>query len=223
MYGSDGSDGASVTGATAGKGQGSTTRAFGNSHGDLYAGGGGGADCNKCLGKGGTGGGGDAAHSGHSNSGGGGGGIDGNTSDRCSCGSGGSGGSGIVIIRFQLKLTPSPPRTGTCTSTPATTGTPKTTGTNLPSLTPSNKTSSSTQFKSSSTVPAPSMGRTKAPIGTTSRLSELPMERFQSSQFPNMTSRPKRIRNMDISFIQLPRRNVMQKRVQSGGQQNKRS
>lgn len=101
--GSDGSDGkASGTGSGgAGKGQGSTTREFGESSGTLYAGGGGGAGATVCA-AGGAGGGGNGAkeQTGHVNStngttnlgGGGGGNFDSNTGT-------GYGGSGIVVIR----------------------------------------------------------------------------------------------------------------------------
>lgn len=97
--GSDGSDGGAVTsiGAVGGIGQHTTTREFGETTGDLYAGGGGGRYVqglgNSTPGKGGAGGGGDGSATkginGVVNTGGGGG---GGPSD-------GSGGSGIVIIR----------------------------------------------------------------------------------------------------------------------------
>ena len=81
--GSDGGDGGKVgSSGNNGKGQGTTTREFGESTGDLYAGGGGGKE----NGLGGAGGGGDYNEDGEANTGGGGGGH-------------GAGGSGIVIIR----------------------------------------------------------------------------------------------------------------------------
>lgn len=99
--GSDGGNGTSKTG-TGGTGQGTTTRAFGELDGTLYAGGGGGCSgaYNYDGGAGGAGGGGTGASgatfagtSGTVNTGGGGGGGYNNT------GAAGSGGSGIVIIR----------------------------------------------------------------------------------------------------------------------------
>ena len=89
--GSDGSDGENGSG-NGGKGQGSTTRAFGDSSGALYAGGGAG-DGASSGGTGGDGGGGDAKESGTVNTGGGAGGS------RSYGNYGRSGGSGIVIIR----------------------------------------------------------------------------------------------------------------------------
>ena len=92
--GSNGSDGGYSAGGTAGKGQGTTTRAFGETSGTLYAGGGGGGGSG--TNSGGAGGGGNgssddsAATPGAVNTGGGGGG--GST--------GASGGSGIVIVRW---------------------------------------------------------------------------------------------------------------------------
>lgn len=85
--GSDGSDGVAGkgAGAAAGIGQGTSTREFGESTGELYSGGGGGGG--SPAGAGGAGGGGTGGVSGTPNTGGGGGG--GST----------SGGSGIVIIR----------------------------------------------------------------------------------------------------------------------------
>lgn len=99
--GSDGSDGFHRNGTNqdSGKGQGTTTREFGESGGKLYAGGGGGGTITSSNGgAGGDGGGGDGgntrggATSGETNTGGGGGGAANNKA-------GGSGGSGIVIIR----------------------------------------------------------------------------------------------------------------------------
>ena len=102
--GSNGSDGYTGSGGGAGgKGQGTTTREFGESTGALYAGGGGGGRAGSAGGgKGGAGGGGDgsnvngnegAAKNGTTNTGGGGGGK-----GHWNYG-GGSGGSGIVVIR----------------------------------------------------------------------------------------------------------------------------
>ena len=99
--GSDGSDGFHRNGTNqdSGKGQGATTREFGESGGKLYAGGGGGGTMTSSNGgAGGDGGGGDGgntsggATSGATNTGGGGGGAANNKA-------GGSGGSGIVTIR----------------------------------------------------------------------------------------------------------------------------
>lgn len=99
--GSDGSDGFHRNGTNqdSGKGQGTTTREFGESGGKLYAGGGGGGTITSSNGgAGGDGGGGDGgntsggATSGATNTGGGGGGAANNKA-------GGSGGSGIVTIR----------------------------------------------------------------------------------------------------------------------------
>lgn len=101
--GSNGSDGKASSAGTggAGKGQGSTTREFGESSGTLYAGGGGGAGATVCA-AGGAGGGGNGAkeQTGHVNStngttnlgGGGGGNFASDTGT-------GYGGSGIVVIR----------------------------------------------------------------------------------------------------------------------------
>ncbi len=99
--GSDGSDGFHRNGTNqdSGKGQGTTTREFGESGGKLYAGGGGGCTFTSSHGgDGGDGGGGaggntsGGATSGATNTGGGGGGATNNKA-------GGSGGSGIVVIR----------------------------------------------------------------------------------------------------------------------------
>ena len=103
--GSDGSDGLTTNGiyTVVGKGQGTTTRAFGDADGELYAGGGGGggtygASSSGPGGAGGAGGGGNGNKfrmdglPGETNTGGGGGGGGGHNS-------GGAGGSGIVIIR----------------------------------------------------------------------------------------------------------------------------
>lgn len=106
--GSDGSDG--VTGWTdkEGKGQGTTTRAFGEPEGQLYAGGGGGGS-GKAASAGGAGGGGGggydngkiAAVAGGTNTGGGGGGG----SDAGDWRVGADGGSGIIIIRNHRGVT----------------------------------------------------------------------------------------------------------------------
>lgn len=89
--GSDGSDGSSVSSVGAGgTGQGTTTREFGESTGDLYSGGGGGTAYIMYSAKpaaGGDGGGAKGKESAADNTGGGGGGGD------------GYGGSGIVVIR----------------------------------------------------------------------------------------------------------------------------
>lgn len=94
--GSDGSDGSNgtETQGTPGKGQGTSTREFGETNGTLYAGAGGGGSVQKTnVGKGGAGGGANGMTSARPNTGGGaGGGIDGSSSGR-------NGGSGIVIIR----------------------------------------------------------------------------------------------------------------------------
>ena len=100
--GSDGSDGFHRNGTNqdSGKGQGTTTREFGESGGKLYAGGGGGCTVSTSSsgGAGGDGGGGDGgkpsggATSGATNTGGGGGGA-------ANSKAGGAGGSGIAIIR----------------------------------------------------------------------------------------------------------------------------
>lgn len=99
--GSDGSDGFDRGGKNngSGKGQGTTTREFGESGGKLYAGGGGGGTTTSSNGGAGGAGGGGAggntrggAASGATNTGGGGGGAANNKA-------GGSGGSGIAIIR----------------------------------------------------------------------------------------------------------------------------
>ena len=85
--GSDGSNGLGVKG---GKGQGTTTREFGESSGNLYAGGGSGGGSSA----GGAGGGGAHNAKGSTNTGGGGGGKSWNVDT-----SAGAGGSGIAIIR----------------------------------------------------------------------------------------------------------------------------
>lgn len=90
--GSDGSNGSPTSGAGAGgTGQGTTTREFGESTGDLYSGGGGGTyymrGSKKIYADGGNGGGAKGGESAADNTGGGGGGY------------GGYGGSGIVVIR----------------------------------------------------------------------------------------------------------------------------
>lgn len=103
--GSDGSDGLTTNEiyTAVGKGQGTTTRAFGDSDGELYAGGGGGGGTwgAKSSGPGGAGGAGGGGNGnkfrmdglpGETNTGGGGGGGGGHNA-------GGAGGSGIVILR----------------------------------------------------------------------------------------------------------------------------
>ena len=87
--GSDGSNGGGSNGSN-GKGQGTTTREFGDPDGDLYAGGGGGHN-NDGNAAGGNGGGADGGQSAQDNTGGGAGGSLKNTTT--------SGGSGIVVIR----------------------------------------------------------------------------------------------------------------------------
>lgn len=123
--GSDGSDGgdngAGGVGRGGGRGQGTTTRAFGESGGTLYAGGGGGGGGGQSTsssvfqpgGAGGAGGGGKGGEgrrhnpdaedgaNGTANTGGGGGGGGASSSDSSYAGSGGLGGSGIAIIRFK--------------------------------------------------------------------------------------------------------------------------
>lgn len=111
--GSDGANAQNVDGNTTyntnGKGQGTTTRAFGSSSGTLYAGGGGGggAKCPSTNAAGGSGGGGAGGGSssklngsnGTANTGGGGGGGGGYGSSKNDSGNGGAGGSGVVLIR----------------------------------------------------------------------------------------------------------------------------
>ena len=97
----NGTNGGTNGSSSRGSGQGTTTRAFGEAGGILYAGGGGGGGV-PTAGTGGAGGGangnaGTTASSASANTGGGGGGTGGS-------GGGGAGGSGIVIIRY---LTPS--------------------------------------------------------------------------------------------------------------------
>ena len=101
--GSDGSDGgpSEVQNLTGSKGQGTTTREFGESDGTLYAGGGGGSGMTSGISaKGGAGGGGDGSNDigadGTPNTGGGGGG----SGRKAATGNiGSAGGSGIVVIR----------------------------------------------------------------------------------------------------------------------------
>lgn len=105
--GSDGSDGNAVSASYVGKGQGTTTREFGEETGELYAGGGGSGayDLSKSGGAGGEGGGGrgqgveGAGEPGADNTGGGGGGGGGIAQGDSDSGSPAAGGSGIVIIR----------------------------------------------------------------------------------------------------------------------------
>lgn len=95
--GSDGSDGDNTNGLNRhGKGQGTTTREFGESAGKLYAGGGGGGNRNGTdVGKGGEGGGADGDSDASANTGGG---AGGRSNSGVSCVAH-AGGSGIVIIR----------------------------------------------------------------------------------------------------------------------------
>ncbi|HJA72411.1 MAG TPA: hypothetical protein IAA07_12710 [Candidatus Lachnoclostridium stercoravium] len=101
--GSDGGNGGGVGSTVGGHGQGSTTRAFGDSSGTLYAGGGGGSGvAGAGHGAGGSGGGGagngaNAGIAGSANTGGGGGGTC-RTSTRFP--TPGAGGSGICIVRW---------------------------------------------------------------------------------------------------------------------------
>ena len=97
----------STTSLEPGKGQGTTTRAFGESSGTLYAGGGGGGGYHGGQvtgGSGGAGGGGKGGHGwsggagGTANTGGGGGGTVNTTAQYKA----GAGGSGIVLIRFKI-------------------------------------------------------------------------------------------------------------------------
>lgn len=83
--GSDGADGAASGSTSGGKGQGTTTREFGESTGDLYAAGGGGKN-EAGTSPGGDGGGGEGGVDAEANTGSGGGALK-------------SGGSGIVVIR----------------------------------------------------------------------------------------------------------------------------
>lgn len=95
--GSDGSDGDNTNGLNRhGKGQGTTTREFGESAGKLYAGGGGGGCLNTTnVGKGGEGGGADGNSDAPANTGGGAGGRSSGGDNLTAH----TGGSGIVIIR----------------------------------------------------------------------------------------------------------------------------
>lgn len=106
--GSDGSDGTRGN-YVGGDGQGTTTRAFGESSGTLYSGGGGGAGADVSAADGaagGAGGGGAGGRTeangvaGGTNTGGGGGGGGGNIASSGARGEGGNGGSGIVLIRL---------------------------------------------------------------------------------------------------------------------------
>lgn len=112
--GTGGSNGNNGGGSYGGKGQGTTTREFGESTGKLYAGGGGGGQySNSPVNKGGEGGGGNGANSGNAatvgtpNTGGGGGG--GSVSPNYN---GASGGSGIVCIRKAKPQSTDIPLTG---------------------------------------------------------------------------------------------------------------
>lgn len=96
--GSDGSDGVTGKSGTPGKGQGTTTRAFGESSNTLYAGGGGGYNSSSSGGggAGGDGGGGAARTNGTANTGGGG----GASGYKGSSYAAGAGGSGVCIVRW---------------------------------------------------------------------------------------------------------------------------
>ena len=116
--GSRGGDNGANVGRGGGSGQGTTTRAFGESGGTLYAGGGGGGGGGQstssstviaggAAGAGGGGKGGNGARqpaengaNGSAGTGGGGGGGGASSRDSSYAGSGGTGGSGIVLIRF---------------------------------------------------------------------------------------------------------------------------
>lgn len=111
--GSDGANGTSGSGGPGGNGQGTTTRAFGEPEGTLYAGGGGGGGACSTVwsyhdmagGAGGAGGGGNGkqyanGEDGGVNTGGGGGGGFGAYSFSASNTAGGNGGSGIAIVRW---------------------------------------------------------------------------------------------------------------------------
>lgn len=106
--GSNGGDGGSISFVSGGKGQGTTTRAFGESSGTLYSGGGGGGGAASYGGgSGGSGGGGSGGGSasngnnGGTNTGGGGGGGGGHLDSSVTTHIGGNGGSGIVLIRLK--------------------------------------------------------------------------------------------------------------------------
>ena len=107
--GSDGSDGQAGGAGGGGSGQGTTTRAFGEATGQLFAGGGGGGARAGTPGSGGAGGGGDGSgnfaagpgQDGVTNTGGGGGGG-GRDSGGSNRSPGGTGGSGIVIVRYKI-------------------------------------------------------------------------------------------------------------------------
>lgn len=115
--GSRGGDNGANVGRGGGSGQGTTTRAFGESGGTLYAGGGGGGGGGQSTssstviagGAAGAGGGGKGGNgqryaengaNGADNTGGGGGGGGASSRDSSDAGDGGTGGSGIVLIRF---------------------------------------------------------------------------------------------------------------------------
>lgn len=118
--GLDGSDGNSGYQSIGGKGQGSTTREFGEATGKLYAGGGGAGGSTTPL-SGGAGGGGSGAVSGSSstnatpgkpNTGSGGGGGANHSSGASYSGSGAAGGSGIICIRKAKPQSTAIPLTG---------------------------------------------------------------------------------------------------------------
>lgn len=105
--GADGEKGAGYGNQIIPKGQGTTTRSFGESSGTFFAGAGGGGagDYGGTSGGGGTGGGGNGAsvdigHNGTANTGGGGGGGAAKVSSYPSSRKGGNGGSGIIIVRW---------------------------------------------------------------------------------------------------------------------------
>lgn len=120
--GSNGGNGANnFRNNNGGRGQGSTTKAFGFSDGKLFGGGGAGGACDpSCMrGSGGTGGGASSGRSANANTGGGGGAGGGDRGSSNGCGRGGNGGSGIIMIRYKLTepIQPSStPRAIACTS-----------------------------------------------------------------------------------------------------------
>ena len=104
--GSDGSDGTAIGYQTAGTGQHTTTRSYGETSGTLYAGGGSGGAYSSNTVSGGAGGGGSSygldQHGGNgtANTGGGGGGLLYNSSSTGTKKIGGAGGSGICLVRW---------------------------------------------------------------------------------------------------------------------------
>lgn len=101
-----GSDGSNGSGTVAGTGQGTTTRAFGESTGELFAAGGGSGAVNRTGGTGGAGGGGHGGNgygtstAGEENTGSGGGGGGHGESGITTYDDGKAGGSGVILIRF---------------------------------------------------------------------------------------------------------------------------